>query len=207
MIKRIWIISFLIVGVFLGIFFLKGDNSTNNENIKSNTSLEITKAIEKTYPIAEFEKRITKKKFGDYINPQNSPVQPERFSGWHTGVDVEYENVDNDVPVFAVCNGETALKRWVSGYGGTIVLKCQIENSDYYVVYGHLDINSFTKKTEVIKGEKLAILGDGFTQETDFERKHLHFGIHKNSLDLKGYVQMKNELNNWINPATTKLFY
>lgn len=201
--------SFLIVSVVLGIFFLKNKNSTNNEteNITTNTSAEITKVVEKNYPIAEFEKRITKKNFGDYITPKTSPIQPERFSGWHTGVDVEYEDMVGDVSVLSVCDGEIVLSKWVSGYGGTIVLKCQIENNDYYIVYGHLDVNSFINKTEITKGEKLAILGDGLTQETDFERKHLHFGIHKNSLNLKGYVQIESEIKEWIDPLTTNLFY
>jgi hypothetical protein len=33
---------------------------------------------------------LQKKPFGIYITPENSPVQPENFTGYHTGIDVEY---------------------------------------------------------------------------------------------------------------------
>ena len=41
--------------------------------------------------------RITKKPFGIFITTQNSPVQPERFSGYHTGVDVEYKDAEGRI--------------------------------------------------------------------------------------------------------------
>jgi murein DD-endopeptidase MepM/ murein hydrolase activator NlpD len=151
-------------------------------------------------PIAEFEKRITKKPFGIYITPQNSPVQPERFTGYHTGVDVEYEDVTTEVPVFAVNDGELVLAKWVSGYGGTIVLKSHIEDQEVYVLYGHLDLQSLTENVQVEKGEPIAVLGKGQSQEKDFERKHLHFAIIKNKLDLRGYVKEEKELSGWYNP-------
>src|SRR5438105_4096773 len=42
-----------------------------------------------TPPIGNSLSRVTKKPFGIYITPQNSPVQPEKFKGYHTGVDFE----------------------------------------------------------------------------------------------------------------------
>lgn len=101
--------------------------------------------------------------------------------------------------MFAVCDGEIAMSRWVAGYGGTVVLKCQ----NNYIVYGHLKIDSITNNQKILKGAQLAILGEGKTKETDFERKHLHFGIHKSSIDLRGYVQNKDELNGWTDPLST----
>lgn len=206
--KRILLIGLVIISLtFVLLFFL--ENKQQNTVVENNPVNQIKKSEKekkKTYPIAEFEQRITKKKFGDYITSATSLVQPERFSGWHTGVDVEYDGNNEEIPVLAVCDGEIVLAKWVSGYGGTIVLKCQIENNDYYIIYGHLDTDSFIGKTEITKGEKLAVLGNGFSQETDFERKHLHFGIHKNSLDLRGYVQNESELGEWVDPLTTELF-
>ena len=38
-------------------------------------------------PIGQTEERITKKPFGIKISPENSPISPERFSGYHTGID------------------------------------------------------------------------------------------------------------------------
>jgi murein DD-endopeptidase MepM/ murein hydrolase activator NlpD len=193
-------------------FFLKSKKITtviNNVSIPILTltpTTQPTKEVEKIYPVAEFNQRITKKPFGIYITPQDSPVQPERFTGFHTGVDVEYGDVTDDVPVFAVCDGDIVLGKWVSGYGGTVVLKCQINNLNYYVLYGHLRAASITGNIKVLKGDKIAVLGDGYTQETDFERKHLHFSIHKNSMDLRGYVQKQSELVGWIDPLTANLF-
>ena len=169
---------------------------------KNNISLTPTQSVTpaivdgRIYPIAQFTERITKKPFGIFITPKNSPAQPERFTGYHTGVDVEYEDLAGDVPVYATCDGEIVLHRRVSGYGGTVVLKC----IDNYILYGHLKVDSIIKKTTVSKGELIAILGRSKTKETDFERKHLHYGIHKNTLDLRGYVQIQSELKDWIDP-------
>ena len=206
--KKKCLLGFIfVVGVVVYFLINKEDINKKPENKNENVLVETTEVLEKIYPIAEFKERITKKSFGDYISPKNSPIQPERFAGFHTGVDIEYGDGEGDVEVVAACDGEIVLRRWVSGYGGTIGLKCQINDIDYYLVYGHLAINSILNKTKVVKGEKLAILGKEFSQETDYERKHLHFGISQNSLDIRGYVQNENELEKWINPLTTELVY
>jgi hypothetical protein len=203
--KNILLLTLLLVVVLIiSLSFLKYQEKSE---IKNNF-IEITpivgqkEIIEDFYPVAEFRQRITKKSFGDYINPQNSPVLPERFEGFHTGVDVEYEDIKDEVAVFAVCDGEVVLSRWVSGYGGTLILKCQ---NNYYL-YGHLNIDSIVKKTKTLKGEQVAVLGEGKTQETDFERKHLHFSINKKSADLRGYVKDEKELNNWSNPLESDIY-
>lgn len=169
-------------------------------------TIQPTKGGDEIYPITQFNERITKKPFGIYITPQSSPIQPERFRGFHTGVDVEYEDVDTQIPVFSVCDGEIVLSEWVTGYGGTTVLKCQISSVDYYLIYGHLKESSITKNKNVLKGDQIAVLGKGKTQETDFERQHLHFSIHKNSIDLRGYAQNQEELKEWVNPQAPNLF-
>lgn len=206
----IFILIFLtisLIGTGILFYYQKGSQSSEINNlptIQPDVSPTAIKKEEKesklSFPIAEFEKRIIKKPFGIYITSQNSPVQPERFSGYHVGVDVEYENSTEEIPVYAIYDCEVVLKRWVSGYGGTIVLKCDIVNQKFYILYGHLSEESFIKKDTVKKGEKIAILGEGKTRETDFERKHLHFSIRKNSLDLRGYVQNNKELKNWYDP-------
>lgn len=145
------------------------------------------------YPTDEFLSRIIKKPFGIYITPKNSPVQPEKFSGYHTGVDVEYEDVESEVPVYSVCDGEIITAGHVNGYGGVIGMKCDQD----FVIYGHLNPNSFTSKKNVKLGDKIGQLGKGYSMETDGERKHLHFGIHKNTLDLRGYVKTETELEGW----------
>lgn len=68
-------------------------------------------------------------------------------------------------------------------------------------MYGHLRLSSilFKENTSLTQGEKIGVLGRGFSKETDGERKHLHLGIHKGSVvNLKGYVSQKKQLDQWI---------
>ena len=76
--------------------------------------------------------RISKKPFGIKITKENSPVSPERFSGYHTGVDFEVSanELETDVNIYAVCDGPLVLKKYSSGYGGVAVQQCNIKNSD-----------------------------------------------------------------------------
>jgi len=154
-------------------------------------------------PITDILSRITKKPFGIYITPKNSPVQPEKFSGYHTGTDFEIFDgeQDIDVAIYAVCDGKILVKRFAAGYGGILVQACELEGSDITIVYGHLKLTSIDAEigNELTAGEKFAILGKGYSTETDDERKHLHLGIHKGSnIDIKGYVSTEAELDSWI---------
>lgn len=154
-------------------------------------------------PITDFSKRITKKPFGIKVSPQNSPVSPERFSGFHNAVDFEIlEGEENaDVEVFAVCEGKLLQKQSAAGYGGVAVQSCGIDGQAVTVIYGHLRLNSITYQVgeNIQAGEKLAVLGKGNSEETGGERKHLHLGIHKGAdIDIRGYVQRESELGNWI---------
>ena len=198
------LVIFLLVALIFSLFFLKFREKlkTKNNFIEVRPTTKPLKSNKDYYPIAQFRERINKKSFGVYISPQDSPVQPERFKGFHTGVDVEYEDIENDVPVFAVCDGEIVLSKWVSGYGGTLILKC----GENYYIYGHLNVDSIVKKTKILKGEDIANLGKGNTIETDYERKHLHFSINKNSADLRGYVQNEDELDDWENPLEADIY-
>jgi murein DD-endopeptidase MepM/ murein hydrolase activator NlpD len=148
--------------------------------------------------------RITKKHFGQYITPATSPVQPEKFTGYHTGVDVEYADVTADVPVYAIADGTVLTARTATGYGGVMAIQHTINGKKYIAVYGHLDPKSLVATgTSVKAGQQIAILGDGYSSETDGERKHLHFGIVKGTtLTIAGYVQTQVELAKWIDPLT-----
>jgi murein DD-endopeptidase MepM/ murein hydrolase activator NlpD len=154
-------------------------------------------------PISRALERVTKKPFGIYITPQNSPVQPERFSGYHTGVDFEtFTDEQNiDVPIYAVCDGKLLTKRMATGYGGIAVQACKLENQDVTIIYGHLRLASISANIgdQLKTGDKLAVLGTGFSQEIDGERKHLHLGVHKGTaINILGYVQNSSDLSNWI---------
>lgn len=150
--------------------------------------------------------RVTKKPFGIKVSPSDSPVSPERFAGFHTGADFEaFEGEeDADVEIFSICDGPMVLKRTATGYGGVTIQRCVLEGISVTVVYGHLKLDSIEAEVDdfVNKGNKIGILGDGYSKETDGERKHLHLGIHKgNTVNLLGYVQDPDLLNDWIDPV------
>ncbi len=154
-------------------------------------------------PIGGFPERITKKPFGIYITPKTSPVQPDRFRGYHTGVDIEYEGVAEEIPVKSIAKGIVVFSQTAGGYGGVMVIRHNIKGASLFALYGHLDPKSMLPtRTEVDKGQIIGILGEGKTEETDGARKHLHFAIiKKNSLDIRGYVQIKEELSGWYDPV------
>ena len=168
-------------------------------------------------PIDNWEARVTKKPFGIYITPQTSPVQPERFSGYHTGVDFEIfaEEQNKDVPIYAICDGKLLQKRTATGYGGITILACphtnfgegenKLNGEDITVVYGHLRLTSVSANAgdQIKAGDKLGVLGAGFSNETDGERKHLHLGIHKGTaINILGYVQNLSDLDSWADATT-----
>ena len=41
------------------------------------------------FPLDRGVQRITKKPFGIFVSPSHSPIQPEKFMGYHTGTDFE----------------------------------------------------------------------------------------------------------------------
>lgn len=195
----------------LGLKLPNSDISEDEEIVKDNTPVALDEKIKKLdnyfLPIDNFTERITKKSFGDYIIPQTSPVQPEKFKGYHTGVDLEIfpGEEDKDVEIFAFCNGNVVEKRKVTGYGGVLIQSCKIKRDSVTVLYGHLKLISIQKEKgeELLKGEIIGVLGKGFSPETDGERKHLHFAIHKGKkIDSRGYVQQKEELKEWIDPLS-----
>lgn len=155
-------------------------------------------------PVADFKARITKKPFGLYVEPNNSPVQPERFTGYHTGVDIEYDDVDDPVPIYVIADGQIIHAGTASGYGGVVAIHHKLDDQPVVAIYGHLDPAALPPAgTSVTAGETIGQLGEGFTPATDGERQHLHFGLYKGSmLNLRGYVANQTELSAWLDPLT-----
>ncbi len=169
----------------------------NSQELSSNNKL--------SFPINEFKERINKKPFGIFVTPNNSPVQPERFTGYHTASDIEYQDVIEEVPIYAVGDGKIVLSRTASGYGGVFVLNFNLpDGSNHTAIYGHIRPNTLPAVgLEVKKDQQLGVLGTGYTAETDGERHHLHFGIRAdNIINILGYVQNQTELSGWIDPVT-----
>jgi len=155
-------------------------------------------------PVTDFKKRVTKKPFGIYITPETSPVQPERFSGYHTGADAEYEDVTSDVPVFAIADGKVVLSKTASGYGGVFMISFNLDGTAHTALYGHIRPSSLPEVgKEFKKGDGLGLLGTGYSSETDGERRHLHFAVLSDDrLDIKGYVQNESQLSGWLDSLT-----
>ena len=177
----------------------------NFNDFSTETNNDENKLIQE--PIDDAIARATKKPFGVKISPDNSPVSPEKFSGYHTGVDFETfpNEAELDINIYAICAGPIILKRYVSGYGGVIVQQCALDNDNVTVVYGHLRLSSISSELNQILGQsqQIGMLGQGFSAETDGERKHLHLGIHKGqTINLLGYVETSNLLDEWIDPIT-----
>jgi len=64
------------------------------ESIQDQSEEKIADEAHLVLPVNQFFARITKKPFGVYITPETSPVQPEKFTGYHTGVDVEFVDLE-----------------------------------------------------------------------------------------------------------------
>ncbi len=170
---------------------------------ENKTSDESTSTID--YPVDSAGSRITKKSYGTYVTPKNSPVNPEIFTGYHTGLDFETfpNEKDSDVVIKTICDGKLLRKTTATGYGGYAIQSCVINDKDVTVVYGHLRLSSITAKAgDGLKtGDTLGVLGTGYSTETSNERKHLHLSIHiGTSINIKGYVQSKTDLVQWMDP-------
>jgi hypothetical protein len=184
---------------------LESAPETNNDikNQKNNNKAVNIDKVQISMPIDDALERVTKKPFGIGISPSNSPVSPERFSGYHTGVDFEItdQEKDMDIAIMAICDGEIIYKDWVSGYGGAVIESCVLDEQEVTIIYGHVKLSSISENigSKLIAGKQFSVLGDGVSQETDGERKHLHLGIHKGAtLNLLGYVKEKEDLVNWV---------
>lgn len=161
---------------------------------------------ELSVPIDRASERVTKKPFGIFIDPETSPVKPERWNGYHTGTDFETfpEERDADVAVRAVCDGTIVVKRRAGGYGGIVVERCEIDGEEVTVVYGHLALPSVGPDIgdAVRRGDVIGILGAAGSADTDLERKHLHLGIRRGAdVDIRGYVGDRVALSGWIDPC------
>ncbi|MEK9158259.1 MAG: M23 family metallopeptidase [Patescibacteria group bacterium] len=175
------------------------------QNLNESYSLPVPSVTNTTDTSIFSSSRVTKKLFGIYVTPKNSPVQPEKFTGYHTGIDFETTsgeaNVDVHVPV--LFDGKLVVKKSATGYGGVVVIESAIEGQLVTTVYGHLKLSSVITPVGqfVKKGDTLGILGKAYSNETGGERKHLHLAIHKGgSINIFGYVQTKSALNDWLDP-------
>lgn len=154
-------------------------------------------------PISHALNRVTKKTFGMEIHPETSPVEHDRFNGFHVGVDFETtpEEQDVDVAITAVCDGPLLAKQFAKGYGGYALQSCQLDGEPVIVLYGHLNLERIQPEVEqeLKRGDTIGVLGKGYSTETDGVRKHLHLGIHKGTdIDIRGYVPTQDVVGQWL---------
>lgn len=130
----------------------------------------------------------------------------------HLGVDFW---LPAETPIHALFEGEvvTAVYRDIDkDYGGLIILKHNIQELEFYTLYGHLSKNSVTDLkvgTIIKKGDTIGFLGD-FSENGGWY-PHLHFQIMHSLLDFKDDfigVAYHSELEVWkgICPDPNLLF-
>ncbi|PIP27732.1 MAG: hypothetical protein COX30_00305, partial [Candidatus Moranbacteria bacterium CG23_combo_of_CG06-09_8_20_14_all_39_10] len=205
----------------LGAWFFLARNSSKNVVVappianqsQNQNQIKLDSQIGNVQVVSEFQspldragERVTKKPFGKFVTPQNSPVQPEKFYGYHTGADFEIfpEELNADVSIHALCSGKIEVKKTATGYGGVVVENCTLNGQPITVVYGHLKLASvkWAIGDDLKTGDVIGSLGAAYSAETGGERKHLHLGFHKGTvINILGYVQNKAELSGWIDPC------
>ena len=158
-------------------------------------------------PLSNMKERPQLLLFGMYVTPdpaQNPIDPPERFTGYHTALDIETLNYEQteEVPVKAVCDGNVLKSGVVEGYGGVIIQQCVLDNQDVTVIYGHLDTATLAfENMHVIQGQRIGTLAPHKSEASGNTRKHLHLGIHKGTdIDVRGYVDSEEELNEFLDP-------
>lgn len=184
----------------------KNKQIEENENEVKEKEEEKEKENQDFYPpLKNYQERVTKKPFGIYITPATSPVTPEKFNGYHTGVDFEILEGEKEaaVEIASICGGEVLFKGEIGGYGGVFIQSCSYQEEAITVLYGHLDLASISlaRGDTIGAGEQIGVLGKGNSEETDFERKHLHLGVKRGvNIDYRGYVGKEDELSGWFDP-------
>jgi len=161
------------------------------------------------FPIQGYEIREQYKTFDQYWDKNSykgkEALFPTQFTGYHVADDLEIKKGEENqnVPIYAVSNGKITLAGAVSGYGGLVLLN--IANDTHTALYGHMKLNSLKVKAgdSVKAGQELGYLGNGFSNETGGERKHLHFGIYYGKgVYYRGYESSEQTVKSkWIDPG------
>lgn len=204
--RKISLWVFLILASLLVIEVSCTQNPTAPGDSPIDTIIKSTPSADKFhFPIDKGLDRVTKKTFWLQVSPKNSPVSPEKFSGYHTGTDFETFDTEKDtaISIKAICTGPLLLKKWATGYGGVAVQKCELDKELVTVVYGHLKLESIVANinAELKTGDMIGVLGKWYSSETNGERKHLHLSIHKwSGVNIRGYVATNGELVQWFDP-------
>ena len=127
--------------------------------------------------------------------------QGKEYRNVHLGVDYW---LPEQTPVHTLLDGEVIVStnnKGFKAYGGLIILKHQLDDFEFFTLYGHLSLKSINAKNIgdiVKKGECIGYLGD--PKENGQWVPHLHFQIILDMLDYKDDfpgVAYPNELDFW----------
>jgi murein DD-endopeptidase MepM/ murein hydrolase activator NlpD len=190
---------------FAAMLILIGAGCTSTETISNGSrSSSAESSVEErstlALPVPAYVEGRTVKAFGEHIE--------DRFHGYHVGEDIEYGDIGDEIPVTSIADGEVVYRDRVSGYGGVVIIEHQINGEGIRTIYGHLDLESIDMVLgdEIGRGEVFARLGDHESEETDGERKHLHFAMYSGEdIRLDGYVRSEEEVLDWMNPQAVYL--
>ena len=158
-------------------------------------------------PLDHAVNRATPLSFGVYVtsDPDHNPIDPpERFTGYHVGLDYEVsrDELEQDVPVYAICSGTVAYSGSAEGYGGLLIQRCTIDGQDATVLYGHLSSSDLPHTgADLSAGERIGLLAPARSGDSGGNRKHLHLGIHRGTeIETLGYVQTEGEIAQFLDP-------
>jgi len=147
-----------------------------------------------SYPLDRYPDRASKKEFAQYFDTGwyrgKEAEFPLKFTGYHTGIDLEIfpQEQNLPVPVYAVTSGKIAFAGNVSGYGGVILFRP--ESDPVTFLYGHVKLSGVKTGEDYSPGQVLSYLGDAFSSQTGGERKHLHFAIYRGTNNyFRGYEE------------------
>ncbi|HAG27574.1 TPA: hypothetical protein DCG61_02235 [Patescibacteria group bacterium] len=201
---KLLVLAIILIGISSLWLLNRGMDSPINSPMQASKSASLL-----PWPLEKSDERQKLLKFGMYVTPDpaTNPISPpERFTGYHTGLDIEIlpEEKESSVPVKTICEGKILFTGTIEGYGGVVIQECNINNQLSSVLYGHLKPSSIavSQNNETIKpSSAIAELGDDRTEETGNTRKHLHLGIHKgNHIEFLGYVTDEKDLQDFIDP-------
>ncbi len=113
---------------------------------------------------------------------------------YHLGIDVIAQAWTNIFSPLAWEVIESAVELWNAGYGGYVIIRYMIENSGFYVLYGHLDPSSLHDVWPINSGEALWEIGS--PDVNGWWTTHLHMQaftwVDFEEWKMKGYCSMED---------------
>ena len=163
--------------------------SISSENSDLNFDISSSKEWE-TYINTYLKKNNKKVAYGGYLEKRDIYSRSKYFEGndrnIHLGIDFW---CDVNTNILAILEGEVhsiGNNKNFGDYGPTVILKHQVNNKEFYSLYGHLSSNSIQELKvgkKINRGEVFAKLGA--SNENGDYAPHLHFQI---IIDIENYM-------------------